>query len=250
LLDKKFNSNYTIAVNSLVKSLTGKVRGKISIFQQAEEYFNTLPLVQKKITDLKADIKEVKAELDATPLFKFKSKDKLLLLGQLEKALKQEQKEQERARILRLNNAIEVCLRLLALSEGNDFDETQVKSSKFLATVLLLSPGEGKRLAELHHQLKPAYKAVLSLRLLDKLLLNQVVKNDYILAHYSAKNRYELAAPNELGFTQSVLLPAMFAAIFQEVGTLHPKVAYLLEGDNGDKDPFRILDPLRARDYY
>lgn len=244
LLDKKFNSNYTIALDSLVKSLTGKVRGKTSIFQEAEEFFQNQPLDIKKLNDLAADIEQLKIELKATPIFKFKPKEKVLELEKLETALKKEKQNQNQARLNRLNNAIGWCLRLLALTEGSDFEETQLKSSKFLATILLFSPGEGKRLSELHYQLTPAYKAVLSLRLLDKLVLGGVVKNKYIQTNYSAESRYELEAPNKLGLTQSVLLPVIFTAIFQEIGAMHPKVSYFLGGDHGEKDRFRTLDTL------
>ena len=70
-----------------------------------------------------------------------------------------------------------VCLDILSLSEGEDFDETQLKAAKFLTTLVLFSPENSKKLAELHHRLKPAYKAVLSVRLLDKLVNDGLVKN-------------------------------------------------------------------------
>jgi hypothetical protein len=81
-----------------------------------------------------------------------------------------------------------MCLNLLSLSEGEDFEETQLKSAKFLTTLVLFSTGTGNNLAELHHKLKPAYKAVLSLRVLDKLVLDGVVKNAYMLKSYDPKN--------------------------------------------------------------
>lgn len=242
MLDKKFNSNYTIAVDSVIKAISGKVRGKKSLLQQAGEYFQTEQTNKLKLQELTEQVNELQVELDATPVYKFKPKLKLLELDKLERALKEEQSTQNKERLLRLNNAIDVCLKILSLTEGADYDETQLKSAKYLSTVLLFSPGEGKRLAELHQSLKPSYKAVLSLRLLDKLLVNKAVKNNYILAHYDGKTRYELEKPNAIGFTQSVLLPVMFAAIFQEVGQNHPKVITLLEGLDGDKDRFRLLD--------
>ena len=66
---------------------------------------------------------------------------------------------------------------ILSLSEDEGVDETQLKSVRFLTTLVLFSPEKDKKLAELHHNLKPAYKAVLSLRVLDKLVSDGVVKN-------------------------------------------------------------------------
>lgn len=58
---------------------------------------------------------------------------------------------------------------------------------------MLFSPEKSKKLAELHHNLKPAYKAVLSVRVFDKLVVNGVVKNAYILENHDASERYEPA---------------------------------------------------------
>ncbi|MGJ8678939.1 hypothetical protein [Paraglaciecola sp.] len=242
MLDKKFNSNYTIAVDTVVKAISGKARGQKSLFKQAEEYFEKEPENRAKLQDLNDQVATLQAELDATPLFKFKPKIKLLELEKLEKELEKEKSLQNKARLIRLHNAIDVCLRLLSLTEGGEFDETQLKSSKYLATILLFSPGEGKRLAELHQSLKPSYRAVLSLRLLDKLLAGKGLKNTHILGHYDAQTRYEIGKPDNVNFTQSIALPIMFAAIFQEIGLLHPKVSAILEGLEGNLDRYRTLD--------
>ncbi|WP_233267435.1 hypothetical protein [Paraglaciecola sp. L3A3] len=242
MLDKKYNSTYTIAVDQLVKSVSSKSRGKLSLMQQAEEYFNNVPIDALKLAELSNQIIELKEEIDNTPLFKFKPKVKLIELETLETELAEEQAAQEKRRVSRLNDAINVCLKILYLTEGSNHQETQLKSAKFLATMLLFSPGEGKALAELHQRLKPAYKAVLSLRLLDKLISNGGLKNNYILTHFEEHNRFSSEKPNQIGYTQAVLLPVMLAAIFQDVGWHHPDVTVILDGEEGEKDRFRLLD--------
>ncbi|MCF2946629.1 hypothetical protein L0668_00790 [Paraglaciecola aquimarina] len=242
MLDKKFNTNYTIGVDSVVRAISGKSRGQKSLFKQAEEYFQNEPENKRKLQELTEQVTTLQKELDATPLFKFKPKIKLLKLEKLEKELNNEQLVQNKARLVRLHSAIDVCLKILSLTEGADFDETQLKSAKYLSTILLFSPGEGKRLAELHQSLKPSYRAVLSLRLLDKLLMGKGIKNAHILAYYDPQTRYEIGKPDSVCFTQSIVLPIMFAAIFQEVGLQHPKLTVLLEGLQGDQDRYRTLD--------
>ncbi|AGH45112.1 hypothetical protein C427_3003 [Paraglaciecola psychrophila 170] len=62
---------------------------------------------------------------------------------------------------------------LLALTEADNWQKTQVYSAKLLGTLQLLSPGEGAKVAHQNQRFKPAYKGVIALRLLDKLLIEK-----------------------------------------------------------------------------
>jgi hypothetical protein len=77
---------------------------------------------------------------------------------------------------------------------------------------------------------------------LDKLVIDGVVKNAYMMKHYDPKKRYEPEASDYICYTQSVILPIMLAAIFQDVGLQHPDLVELLEGEEGEKDRFRLLE--------
>ena len=139
----------------------------------------------------------------------------------------------------RLKKALSVCDQLIALTEGNEQSDTLEKSAKFLGTVLLLSPAEGPRLSLLHQRLKPAYKAVLSLRLLDRLMSRKRVKSKYLVSHYNVEKRYsEAHSPYH---KTMVNYPFLFASLFQDIGMQHPEAQAILRGEDGKADPFRVL---------
>ena len=240
MLDKNHNSSYSISADLLVKAISGVNLEKPSLYQQASDYFINESVNKQKLTQLKAQIRDTTLLLQAESGKKAKALEQKL--EQLEHNVEAELLNQQTLRLQRLNNAIDVCLDILSLSEGENFEETQLKSSKFLTTLVLFSPENHKRLAELHHSLKPAYKAVLSIRVLDKLVTDGIIKNPYILKNYDADKRYKTDATNYECYTQSIILPIMLAAIFQDVGLQHPELTDLLEGEKNNKDRFRLLE--------
>ncbi|MEP1445483.1 MAG: hypothetical protein ABJK37_05105 [Paraglaciecola sp.] len=240
MLDKNSNSSYTISVDRIVNGISGNEDETPSLYQQAAQYFKQEPLNKQKLQLIKTEMQQVISAKKAQSSQKASKLDEQLLF--LKRKYNHELLVQKSARLARLNDAVDMCLNLLSLSEGNDFDDTQLKSAKFLSTLVLFSPGKGKKLAALHHKLKPAYKAVLSLRVLDKLVIDGVVKNAYMMKHYDPKKRYEPEASDYICYTQSVILPIMLAAIFQDVGLQHPDLVELLEGEEGEKDRFRLLE--------
>ena len=246
MLDKSSNSSYTISVDLLVNTILSENPKKPSLYQDAANYFRNEPENRKKLTLLKDKICEVTLSIQT-----HSGKSARALEQQLEHLNKQYKVEilnQQVQRTQRLNDAINVCLTILSLSEGEDFDETQLKTAKFLTTFLLFSPEKGKKLAELHHRLKPAYKAVLCIRMLDKLVGNGMVKNTYILKNYNADKRYMSNATNYECYLQAVILPVMLSSIFQDVGLQHPKLVELLKGKEDDKDRFRLLENQERED--
>jgi len=238
MLSKNSNSSYTNSVALLVNAINGNTAEQPSLYQQATEYFKKAPLWQQKLEEFDQKIAQVKEQSSETDKTRIAQQIAILEAGKAREFDKQEEE-----RLQRLRAAIVICLDILSISEGDDFAETQHKSAKFLSSVLLISPGEGKQLAELHQSLKPAYKAVLSLRLLDKLISTNLVKNKYILQHFNPAKRYEAEDGSYVCFTQSVLLPVLLAAVFQDVGMQHPEVIQMMHGLNGEKDPYRLLEP-------
>lgn len=238
--NKHTHSSYTISVKLLVDAISGDKSEKRSLFQHAADYFKNAPANKKKLAQLKADVKSVTLALQTQD-----GKMTHILEHQLEclnKNYETEYISQESYRKERLNAATSIFLNILSLSEGEDFEETQLKSAKFLTTLVLFSPEEGNKIAELHDRLKPAYKAVLALRLLDKLVSKGVMKNTYILKNYDTAKRYKHDKTNYECYTQAVIMPIVFAAIFQDVGLQHPALKVLLEGKEGNKDRFRLLE--------
>ena len=150
MLSKENNTSYTIAVAAVIESICGQ-NNPNSLYAQAHSYFLHAPEKNAKINLIRQKIDELILKVEDLP------KDKRLgmhtELRRLQKELKTERQTQKAERLVRLRPAIKACEELLALTEGEDYDETQLKSSKFLATVLMFSPGKGKQLAELHQTL-------------------------------------------------------------------------------------------------
>jgi hypothetical protein len=224
----------------VVNAIAGNNPQTPSLYEQAADYFKEAPKQKQKLAELQAQLS------DATVAKNTKSgKDALALehkIQFLQSQYDQALLTQQQLSLVRLNSAIDVCLQILKLSEGKNYEITQQLSAKFLTTLVLFSPEKGRRLAELHQKLKPAYKAVLSLRVLDKLINDSVVKNSYILKNFDAEKRYTDEPTNSECFTQAVILPIMLAAIFQDVGLKHPQLELLLTGEEGELDRFRLLE--------
>jgi hypothetical protein len=240
MLDKKNHSSYTVSVDLLVNAISGVNPHKPSLYQQATDYFKKEPENRVKLAHLQTKMSDTQLLLQTKSgkSAKFLKKQ----LKHLNKTYNFERLSQQTHRIRRLNDAIDVCLDILSLSEGEDYEETQLKSARFLTTLVLFSPEKGKKLSEIHHRLKPAYKAVLSLRVLDKLVGDDIVKHTYILKNYDADKRYGPHTTDYECYTQAVILPIMLASIFQDVGMQHPALTEFLEGTEGDKDRFRFLE--------
>ena len=169
MLDKSNNSSYTISVDRLVNQINGTEEETPSLYQQATNYFKQEPINKQKLQLIKTEMQQVlsaKQTQSGKEVLKLEEQ-----ISHLKRKYNNELQLQKNARVARLNDAMNMCANLLSLSEGSDFEDTQSKSSKFLTTLVLFSPGVGKNLAELHHRLKPSYKAVLSLRILDKLVV-------------------------------------------------------------------------------
>jgi hypothetical protein len=243
LNELRHSTSYTQSVHGLLRSIQDPNSAE-TLYAQAAAYFAHADADKATIVHINGQIVLAKNVLQNTAC-QHQQKTLTGQISKLNKRLEAERLRQNEQRLIRLDKAISVCLEILSLSEGEDFEETVHQSAKFLGTVLLLSPSQSKTLSELHQRMKPAYKAVLSLRLLDKLMLDELILNPYILEHYDWHKRYDAQNGNVVGFTQSIILPIMMAAIFQDIGLEHPDLQAILEGDN--KDAFRLLEPEKRK---
>lgn len=138
-----------------------------------------------------------------------------------------------------------ICYEILELVEADTFVETNKKSAQLLGTIQLISPTEGSKVAENNEKCKSLYKAILSLRLLDRLLLDNAVKDPYIaqvLSGFEGKNYAELDAVERAHFTDKVKVPLIMAALLQDIGHHHAQAQKILLGDDGKQDPHRTLE--------
>ncbi|WP_158970887.1 hypothetical protein [Paraglaciecola sp. L3A3] len=233
-------SNSTKVINSLVKHISSQTYVKDSLFEEAAIYFATAEQEKQKIAHLEADIQAaIKDYTQAPASAKSSLKEELKLVQRKHKL---EFSRQQALQAERREKVIHISSLLIKTAEGEDWDETQSNSAKVLGTLFLQSPRQGKKLGNLHQRLKPAYKAVLALRLLDKLLLDEKITYPYIISHYQAESRYSKKSKDLSQFQQEVCLPIVIAAIFQDIGLQHPDAQLLLRGEDGKQDEFRLLE--------
>lgn len=233
-------SNATRMVNSLVNQIQSRTPVQDSLFEQASVYFLNAEQDKQKLAKLTLHLEDAKQDYARAPKVAKSSLKEELKLAQRKHSL--ELSRQQDLRIKRREQVIKLCTLLIKTAEGNDWDETQTASAKVLGTLFLQSPRSGKKLAEQHQKLKPAYKAVLALRLLDKLLLDNNVTLSYIAQRYTDDERYS-KTPNSLNlFQQEVCVPIVMAAIFQDIGLQHPEAQQVLKGQDEQKDEFRLLE--------
>lgn len=154
------------------------------------------------------------------------------------------------------NNAClqSISLTILELAEGDSYAENNRKSAQFLGTIQLLSPTEGKRIAKSNEQSKSIYKAVLCLRLLDRLIIDGQIVEPYInnfLTDITPDQYMNFDSHDSDGykrFAAQVKIPLIMAALLQDIGNYHPKAQTILYGDDGKLDPFRMLEVQQRKE--
>lgn len=145
----------------------------------------------------------------------------------------------------RHNHLLSICREIMSLVEGDSFDESNRKSAQLLGTIQLITPTEGNKIAESNDHCKSLYKAILSLRLLERLLLDNIVNDPYIakvLAEFDGKPYSELDQTERLRFTDMVKMPVLMASLLQDIGHYHSKAQLILRGEEGTDDPYRTLE--------
>jgi len=138
-----------------------------------------------------------------------------------------------------------ICHEIIELTEGDTFEESNRKSAQLLGTIQLISPTEGSKIAANNEQCKALYKSILSLRLLDRLLLNNEVVDPYItkvLTGFEGQSFAELDVEARLRFTDLVRMPLIMAALLQDIGQNHAQAKKILSGEDGKQDPHRTLE--------
>jgi hypothetical protein len=233
-------STYTKSANSLVKHIQSNSPLKDSLFEMAQLYFETSDKDKQICFELQQEIKNIEFSLQAAA-----QKDKTIhhkKRDTTELLLRTERVRQQQSRTLRYNKVKQSCALLLALTEADNWQKTQIYSAKLLGTLQLLSPGEGTKVAYQNQRFKPAYKGVIALRLLDKLLKENKIKIQYINERYQENLRYPEQNSELTLFQRDVALPVLIAAIFQDVGLMHPKAQLILTGEDGTLDEFRVLE--------
>lgn len=233
-------SSFSKAVIDVISLIHSASPNQDSLYEQAVTYFEEKKTAVERLARATEKRNNLKQQLSQAR--KNKIKELTTSLESAEKSLKEVVKAQAEMRHARYNDAREVCLKIIKLSEGESEDVTAINSAKILGTILLNSPGEGRKLASMHQRFKPLYKAILAVRLLDKLLADNHITNKYILEYYDIEKRFSEDPEKLTPFQEEVVIPLIFAAMFQDVGMHHPKARELLKGEDGKQDEFRLLE--------
>ena len=233
-------STYSKAVSALVNRIYDSTAVADSVYEQATAYF------QQAIAQ-----QDEKIEL-AQQVMLFENRQQQVSqrdMALVERNLKQAQGEQQsfqQARDdeanIRISALKRLCRDILDLCQGETVDETNLLSAKLLGTIQLLSPTEGKNVAASNQKSKHLYKAVLSLRLLDKLLADGELNNAYVQQRFAASKGKKAAKDEYDPFRDDVQIPLLMAAILQDIGSCHPDAQLILKGADGGADEFRVLD--------
>ncbi|WP_235605278.1 hypothetical protein [Rheinheimera salexigens] len=232
-------SNYSKQILVLIAKIYDNTLVADSVYEQAIQCFSLVDAKQKRQTELEQQL----------TLFEHRraqgaNKEIASLERQLQQAKAElQQYEQQCAdeALQRFSCLKQICITILQLTQGETEEETRQLSAKMLGTIQLLSPTEGRHIAITNQKSKHLYKAVLSLRLLDKLLADNHITDQYILQRFHAAagsyadfNRYH-------PFRDDVQIPLLMAALLQDIGSCHPQAQQVIYGEDGKADPFRVM---------
>lgn len=210
-------SSFSKAIKTLIHRIHDNSRLADSVYEKATGYFELIEVQEEKLKNTK----------DAY------QRKKLL-------------SEYDELRWERREPLIKLCRDILSLSEANNNGSTHSNSAKMLGTILLLSPTEGKQVAKANQKSKHLYKAILSLRLLDQLLIDSVIKNEYVLGKYQDRKIFDPEDKNQTfegcPFREDIQIPLLLAVLLQDIGQCHVKSIEILKGKEGNKNEFRVLE--------
>ncbi len=227
---------YTQQVKSLIDIVYPQESGLGSVYEDARHYFSVTPSLEDHAHDLKIQLGGLRH-----------SQKESGQATQLKQKLKKAEIKLEEERIDRVSRIYDVAQKLLDLCEGDSYEETQLLSAKFLGTVMLQTRGKVAGFQRLHQRLKPLYKAVLTLRLTDKMYKEQTVKNPYLLEHKDALSRFDGNREVLEKWRSGLAIPIICAAILQDIGLQSFDALLLLRGEEGELDEFRVLDAEKRK---
>ncbi len=236
------DTRFTTQVKNLLNKIYGRSILKDSLLDGAVSFFDGQPFNQNKLDKLRGRISELRAHPEDE-----KVQRQIDKVEREYRELKQELKEESNERHQQL---LAVCREVIELSEGSNFSESNRKSAQLLGTIQLLSPTLGKRVAEANEKSKPLYKAVLCLRLLDRLCIdNAFTSKDAHLKEYLnslSGNAYEhwqtIDAEAYQAFVDNVKVPVVMAALIQDIGNFHQDAQKILTGEQGKLNVHRTLE--------
>ncbi|MEP2652686.1 MAG: hypothetical protein ABJH06_11920 [Paraglaciecola sp.] len=234
------DSDYTQNVQTLLNKIQHNSTRKDSFFELAQIYYTSCQADAGALRTCQENVKGAEDYLSSVSGTKREYAQQQI--KKFQNDLKIEEHKQCIDRQHRYKCLANICVNILRLTEGKNQQQTELKSSKLLATLFMLSSSETSNRQQMHQLYKPLYKAVLSLRLLDKLLAQDMLTNTYITSRFDPTTRFSKDASRYSQFQLDVAIPVIIAALLQDIGMQHPETQRLLKGADGTQDEFRVLD--------
>ena len=233
-------STYSKLVSTLIHRIYDTTALADSLYEQAVQYFQQSVAQQAEKTELEQQVFLFENRQKQVSKRDLALVERNLLQAQNERQTFQQARNDEAS--TRLTALKKICLDILELCQGESQEDTNMNSAKLLGTIQLLSPTEGKYVAASNQKSKHLYKAILSLRLLDKLLTDGELNNPYVQQRYLASKGLKPGKGEYDPFRDDVQIPLLMAALLQDIGSCHPDALAILKGPDGNADEFRVLD--------
>lgn len=144
------------------------------------------------------------------------------------KAFIELQYQDERSRISRWVKLHSIVDKLLELSEGKTLADSQTFSSRLLGTLLLTALNKQQKYWLMEAAYKPCYRAVVTLRLVEDLLEQKIIKDSRWQDWFSNRNPAE---PAQCPYRQQIQIPIVLACLLQHFGQFDPAAQSILTAD-------------------
>lgn len=246
-MNKKIHESIlTAQIRTLLQRMFDRSPINDSLLDKAVEFFEGQGSVQEIHDQFAQKQVETETKLENSNTKKQASNEKVLANIETDKEKFAEQLALEKQ--TRLAHFHRICDEILELTEGDTFQETNRKSAQVLGTIQLLSPTQGRNVAVVNELHKPLYRAILTLRLFDRLLMDNHVEDTYIsgfLGEYQAEQYQQLKELDETlfeAFKIDVKRAVLCASLLQDIGNYHPDAQVILKGKENNLDPFRTLE--------
>ncbi|GGD51056.1 hypothetical protein [Lacimicrobium alkaliphilum] len=228
-------SRYTKELRVLISKIHDVTPVRDSLYEHATEYFALQAAEEQKQIQLNSQLQTAS---EAT------SKNAEQQQKKAQSNLREYQQKLREARIERLNNLLQICEKILHLTDGKDEQEIQRNCARLLGTMLLITPTEKRKVGQSNQRTKHLYKAVLSLLLLERMVADNQISNQYVLKHagqrISAPENKDTAS--QCPYRNHVQVPLLMTALMQDIGQYHPDAQRILKGPDGDLNEFRVLE--------
>lgn len=234
-------AGYAKIVQRLIERIYHQSPLKDSFYEQSVQWFAQ-----------KANDENKQAELEQQ-LYLFENRQQQAAKGNqavISRNLKQAEdqhkafaEELEEQRFNRFSELQTLCRDILTLCQGDTFAEINSASAKLLGTIQLISATRGRNIAKDNQKARHLYKGVLSIRLLDRLLMDGLIEHPFILQRYEEGKSVPYHEDTLYHpYRDDVHVPVLMAAILQDIGRCHPTCQVILKGEDGSFDEFRELD--------